>query len=706
MRCLKQKSRKVSLGSIVSVSLVSLTIFSGFILSSNIVSADTSVVSKIKLSVPVSCNMTSTVDTAHNATIPNGTYTADIGQTTLKVLCNDSNGFSIYAIGYTGENYGTTTLIGRNKGATISTGTSTSGNNSAWAMKVTKVTDTSEAYLPNNLTIQNSFDSYHAVPDTYTQVASYSSSTDATLGSKLRATYATYVSGTQLADTYDGKVKYTLVHPYNASAPVPISRNLYYAITGSENDYTLTISDSDITSGAVAGGPVAIDGYEFDEQQWSSTAPWASYTSQIKSVVVSGTVAPTSTSAWFTLLEDCESWNLSGLKTDNVTDMSYMFFRAGYYASSFTMNLSSWNTSRVTNMSYMFNDAGRNNATTWSVGDLSSWDTSSVTSMYQMFSSAGYSATIWSIGDLSSWDTSSVTDMSGMFVNAGSSATSWSIGDLSSWDTSSVTNMSIMFDNAGRSATTWSIGDLSSWDTSSVTDMSSMFVDAGYSATTFNISYISSWDTSSVTDMSYMFNYAGYNASSFTLDLSSWDTSRVTGMNSMFSYAGYNATTWSVGDLSSWHTSNVTDMSNMFNYAGYNATTFDISYVSSWNTSSVTNMQSMFSNAGYSASSFILDLSSWDTSDVTDMSNMFNTAGYSATVFTLNLSSWNTSSVTVMRNMFRNAGSSTSTWSVTIPKTNDGTATGPISNTTARLYGKTSSNYATPRSGKSFTLAN
>ncbi|MBR0372577.1 hypothetical protein IJH72_01375 [Candidatus Saccharibacteria bacterium] len=107
--------------------------------------ADTSVVSKIKLSVPVSCNMTSTVDTAHNAIIPNGTYTTDIGQTTLKVLCNDSNGFSIYAIDYTGENYGTTTLIGRNEGATISTGTSTSGNNSAWAMKVTKVTDTSEA---------------------------------------------------------------------------------------------------------------------------------------------------------------------------------------------------------------------------------------------------------------------------------------------------------------------------------------------------------------------------------------------------------------------------------------------------------------------------------------------------------------------------------------------------------------------------------
>ena len=114
----------------------------------------------------------------------------------------------------------------------------------------------------------------------------------------------------------------------------------------------------------------------------------------------------------------------------------------------------------------------------------------------------------------------------------------------------------------------------------------------------------------------------------------------------------------------------------------------------------------MFSSAGYNAPSFTLNLSSWDTSNVTNMSYMFQNAGYNASSFTLNLSSWNTSSVTNMNNMFSSSGNSATTWSVTIPKTNNGTAIGPITNNTSRLYGNTTSVYATPRTGKSFTIAN
>ena len=186
---------------------------------------------------------------------------------------------------------------------------------------------------------------------------------------------------------------------------------------------------------------------------------------------------------------------------------------------------------------------------------------------------------------------------------------------------------------------------------------------------------IATWDTSKVTNMSSMFHYAGYNATTFSLDLSSWNTASVTGMNSMFSYAGYSSGTWSVGDLSSWNTASVTNMSNMFQYAGYSATTWSVGDLSSWNTASVTNMGGMFYYAGYSATTFNLDLSSWNTASVTDISYMFSYAGYSAT-----------------------------TWSVKIPRTNG--ADSPISNTTSRFYGKTTSNYATPPSGKSFTLAN
>ena len=187
--------------------------------------ADTSYMSTATIEVPSACSLTATVDTAHTASLINGIYSGGndyypngIGQTTLTAFCNDASGFAIYAVGFSDDTYGNNTMIGANTNSTIPTGTATSGDNSQWAMKLAKVTDNT-AYNPANLTITNSFDSYHAVPNTYTKVANFSSATDQTLGSKLTTTYAAYISGTQTADTYTGKVKYTLVHPADASAP-------------------------------------------------------------------------------------------------------------------------------------------------------------------------------------------------------------------------------------------------------------------------------------------------------------------------------------------------------------------------------------------------------------------------------------------------------------------------------------------------------
>ena len=224
----------------------------------------------------------------------------------------------------------------------------------------------------------------------------------------------------------------------------------------------------------------------------------------------------------------------------------------------------------------------------------------------------------------------------------------------------------------------------------------------------YNLSTISTWKTTMIMNMNSMFYYTGYSSSSsFSLNLSSWDTSNVTNMSSMFYYAGYGSTSSFNLNLSSWDTSNVTNMYGMFYSAGRNATSWTVSGISSWNTSNVTNMGNMFSYVGYKVSStFSLNLSSWNTSKVTNMSSMFVSAGYSASTFRLYLSSWNTSNVTSMSGMFTSAGNSATTWSITIPKTNNGTTTGPITNTTSRFYGKTSSVSATPRSGKSFTLAN
>ncbi len=280
------------------------------------------------------------------------------------------------------------------------------------------------------------------------------------------------------------------------------------------------------------------------------------------------------------------------------------------------------------------------------------------------------------LSTISTWNTILVTNMTYMFSYTSRDAATFNL-DLSNWNTVGVTNMSYMFSYAGSSVATF-ILNLSSWNTSNVTDMNAMFYFAGYSATTWSVGDLSSWDTSSVMDMKRLFSLAGQNATTWSVgDLSSWDTSNVINMENMFDRAGQNATTWSVGDLSSWDTSSVTDMSAMFYFTGQNATTWSVGDLSSWNTSNVKNMKDMFRSAGYSAASFSLDLSSWDTSNVINMENMFDSAGQNAT-----------------------------TWSVTIPKTNNGTATGPITNTTSRFYGNATSVYGSPPSGRSFTLAN
>ena len=217
------------------VGLIALTMISGLVLISNKASAESSAVSTASITVPVACTMRGTGVDSHTATLAPNTYSGasgseyenGIGKTTLIAICNDDNGFSIYAIGYTGNSYDSenhTKLVGSTTGGTIATKAYASGDTTSnWSMKLTKVTDSTVSYNPQNLTIQSdtegSFDVWHSVPDTYTKVAEYhantgSSTTDTTLGVKLETTYAAYISSSQPADTYVGQVKYTMVHPY------------------------------------------------------------------------------------------------------------------------------------------------------------------------------------------------------------------------------------------------------------------------------------------------------------------------------------------------------------------------------------------------------------------------------------------------------------------------------------------------------------
>ena len=223
--------------------LLALTILSGLILSSSSVSAE-DVVDIINITVPVSCTISGTGMNTHNAEINNGTYTPNIGTTTIHAFCNDAGGFAIYAAGYTGDEIGGTNsnkLVGTSasSNATIDTGLATSAGNldvSNWAMKLAITQDSGDTTGTNAFTIDSapntsggadaSFSQYHVVPNEYTKVAHKNSATDMTAntgGVKLTTTYAAYISKTQPADTYTGQVIYTLVHPHNA--PEPVAKN-------------------------------------------------------------------------------------------------------------------------------------------------------------------------------------------------------------------------------------------------------------------------------------------------------------------------------------------------------------------------------------------------------------------------------------------------------------------------------------------------
>ncbi|MBQ1298468.1 hypothetical protein IIY24_01335 [Candidatus Saccharibacteria bacterium] len=207
------------------------------------------------ITVPEACTFSGTVNTPHRAEVPAGTYVADIGSTIFKVVCNDSGGFSVYAIGYTGkrEKNDNNNVLDATIGGTltpaynIASGTATSGNTSNWAMKLTPVTGT---YAP---TITNSYDDYNTVPLTSTKVAQFTSVTDAgnnATGSSFTATYRAYVSGGQPAGTYDGKVKYIMVHPAtnvpNEPKDCPANNLCYFPNAG--NTVADSMGDQSISS--------------------------------------------------------------------------------------------------------------------------------------------------------------------------------------------------------------------------------------------------------------------------------------------------------------------------------------------------------------------------------------------------------------------------------------------------------------------------
>ena len=203
--------------------LLATTLLSGVITLNTAVHADTTKIDTLNIDILAACTMTRTDSTGGNysaSLIPG--QSVELGPTSVKTICNDNNGYAIYAIGYSGNTYTGAThtdlISATNSSYNIHTNTpSSAGSSSYWSMKLASVS--SGDYTP---TIENSYSSYNVIPNTYTKVVSLNKATDAgtgATGSNFNATYEIKAASDQVADAYSGKIKYTLVHPNNAAAP-------------------------------------------------------------------------------------------------------------------------------------------------------------------------------------------------------------------------------------------------------------------------------------------------------------------------------------------------------------------------------------------------------------------------------------------------------------------------------------------------------
>ena len=166
----------------------------------------------LAITISSSCTLSSVVNVPHNAEVYNGNYLGDIGKTTITTLCNDGNGYSVYAVGYSNNEEGNNKLINSEYPQySIDTGLNTSGLTSAWAMKLNNIPDDPSPTPP---TIESDYnDVYGIVPPYWTKVAGrISGTTDMAQGSSFTTTYAVYASSSQYAGTYQGQVKYLLTH--------------------------------------------------------------------------------------------------------------------------------------------------------------------------------------------------------------------------------------------------------------------------------------------------------------------------------------------------------------------------------------------------------------------------------------------------------------------------------------------------------------
>ncbi len=431
-------------------------------------------------------------------------------------------------------------------------------------------------------------------------------------------------------------------------------------------------------------------------------------TNTIEKVVFDASFAnarPTSCYEWFFGCTDLTTIEgIEYLNTENVTDMSGMFYGCSALT---TLDVSNFDTKNVTNMSNMFH---------WCLAlttlDVSNFDTKNVTNMRGMFYNCHALTTL----NVSNFDTQNVTNMSNMFSVCSALTTL----DVSNFDTKNVTDMSWMFSFNPALTTIYAsdkfvttaceedenmfaecanlvgaipydenkVGkEMANYTTGYFTDIASKVAEsyAVFDEATNTLTFkhdtkkpdgafalnegenLPGWykfddnnhshNANIIKKVIFDASFANarptscYNWFYGCTDLTTIEgieylnTENVTNMSWMFSECSALTTL----DVSNFDTKNVMEMSYMFG----SCTKLKTLDVSSFNTQNVTDMNWMFS---YCSALTTLDLSNFDTKNVTDMNGMFSNC---SALTTLDLSSFKTQNVTDMSRMFKDCSALT-----------------------------------------------
>lgn len=451
-----------------------------------------------------------------------------------------------------------------------------------------------------------------------------------------------------------------------------------YAVLSEENTIlTFYYDDQKDTRGGMSVGP-------FNKGEDSG---WFNLNSTITTVVFDDSFAKctslTSTAYWFYMCQKLTNiMGVENLKTNKVTDMSWMFSNCNVLNS---VDVSGFSTYNVTNMSNMF--LGCYALTNLNV---SNFNTTNVTDMSGMFEECRSLTTL----DVSNFNTSKVTTMSYMFDHC----ESLTVLDLCNFNTSKLSNVSHMFSDSKNLTTIyvendWSHDGVSLNGTSMFEGAVSLVGGAGTAYNMYRIDYFYARIDGGTDNPGYFSKYAeAYavltdnedNATktlTFYYDnqkaertnplsigpfsyVASWDSNKdkitavvfdesfdnykkLTSTYYWFSYCKNLATITGIEYL---HTDNVTNMGQMFNQCE-SLTSLDVSH---FNTEKVTNMNLMFCSCSKLT---VLDVSGFNTANVNYMGSMFSGC---SSVATLDVSHFNTERVIRMGGMFSGCSSLTS----------------------------------------------